>query len=148
MTVKGVGELQALLCGVAFQGPAVSLTYLPEFVAKTESEQNLLPHSFIVKALVEFVGDLPEERLLGPVQALRTYLAATASLAPRPHSLFMSPSFPSRSVQRTRSRISSITSSPVPELFGTTSPAFHEPIALEVLQLRLPFCTTDRSPRC
>ena len=42
------------------------------------------------------MGDLPEELLLCLVQALRTYLAATASLAPHPCSLFMSPRFPLR----------------------------------------------------
>ena len=97
VTAKRVSELQALSCHVVFQGPDISLTYLPEFVAKTESERNLLPRSFLVKSLVEFVGDLPEERLLCPVQALQTYLAATASLVPRPRSLFVSPRSPLRS---------------------------------------------------
>ena len=44
--------------------PDLSLAYLPEFVAKTESERNPLPRSFLVKSLEEFVGDLPEECLL------------------------------------------------------------------------------------
>ena len=34
VTVKRVSELQALSCRVVFQGPDISLTYLPEFVAK------------------------------------------------------------------------------------------------------------------
>ena len=86
-TAKRVGELRALSCCVAFQGPDVSSCYLSEFVAKTESERNHLPCSFLVKASVEFVGDLPEERLLCRVRAVRTYLDATASLAPRHGSL-------------------------------------------------------------
>ena len=78
------------MCRVAFQVPDLSLLYLPKFVAKPESEQNPLPHSFFVKFLVEFVGVFPEEWLLCPVRAVRIYLAVTTSLALRPCSLFMS----------------------------------------------------------
>ena len=50
-------------------------------------------------SLEEFVGDLPEERVLCPV---RTYLAVTSSIAPRLCSLLVSPhrafSFRERSV--------------------------------------------------
>ena len=42
-TAKRVGELQALSRSVAFSGKDLSLSYLPEFVAKTESERNPLP---------------------------------------------------------------------------------------------------------
>ena len=52
---------------MAFKGPDLSLSYLPEFVVKAESERNALPFSFLVKSLMNFVGDLPEERLLCPV---------------------------------------------------------------------------------
>ena len=99
-TAKRVGELQAISCRVAFQGPDISLSYLLNFVTKTESERNPLPQSFLVKSLVEFVGDLLEERLLCPVRAVRTYLDATSSLAPRPRSLFVSPRCPSRSLSK------------------------------------------------
>ena len=40
VTAKRVGELQALSSCVADHGPDLSLSYLPEFVAKTESERN------------------------------------------------------------------------------------------------------------
>ena len=73
-TAKTVGELQALSRRVAFHGPDLSLAYLLEFVAKTESVRNLLPHSFLVKSLEEFVGDMPEERSVCPVRAMRVYL--------------------------------------------------------------------------
>ena len=56
---KRVGELQAVSCWVASHGPDISLAYLPEFVAKTESEWNPLPRSFLVRSSEEFVGDLP-----------------------------------------------------------------------------------------
>ena len=82
-TAKGVGELQALSCRVAFSSSDISLSYLPEFVAKTESERNPLPRTFLVKSLSEFVGDLPEERLLCSVRA---YFDTTSSLSPRPRS--------------------------------------------------------------
>ena len=66
-TAKRVGELQALSHSVAFQGNDISLSYVAEFVAKTESEQNPLPRFFLVRSLEDFVGDLPEHRLLCPV---------------------------------------------------------------------------------
>ena len=59
-----------------------------------------MPRSFIVKSFGDFVGDLPEERLLCPMSAVRTYLVATASLAPRPRSLFVSPRSPLRSLSK------------------------------------------------
>ena len=39
---KRVSELQALSCRIAFQGPDLSLLYLPIFVAKPDSERNEL----------------------------------------------------------------------------------------------------------
>ena len=38
-TTKQVGELQVLSCSFAFRGKDLSLSYLLEFVAKTESER-------------------------------------------------------------------------------------------------------------
>ena len=96
-TAKRVGELQALSCRVASHGPDMSLSHLPEFVAKTESERNPLPRSFLVGSLEEFVGDLPEECVLCPVRAVRTYLTVTSSVAPRSRSLSHSFSFQERS---------------------------------------------------
>ena len=55
-TAKRVSELQALSRSAAFCGKILSLSYLPEFVAKTESERNPLPRSFLVRSLEEFVG--------------------------------------------------------------------------------------------
>ena len=63
-TARRVGELQTVSFRVAFQGDDLSLSYLPEFIAKIESEHNPLPRSFLVRSLSQFVGDLPEERLL------------------------------------------------------------------------------------
>ena len=69
-------------------------------MAKTESERNPLPRFFVVKSLEDFVGDLPEDRLLCPVRAVRIYLERTASIAPRPRALFVSPSCPTRTLSK------------------------------------------------
>ena len=92
---KRVGELQALSCRVASHGPHNLLAYLPEFVAKTGFERNPLSCSFLVCSLEDFVGGLPEERLLCSVGA---YLAIMASIALHPHSLFVSPRLPPRAL--------------------------------------------------
>ena len=47
-TAKRVSELKALSRSVAFCGKDFSLSYLLEFVAKTELERNPLPRSFLV----------------------------------------------------------------------------------------------------
>ena len=99
-TAKRVGELQALSARVAFLGPDLSLSYLPEFEAKTELERNPLPRSFLVRSLLEFVGDLPELRLLCPVRAVCVYLDLTKDLSPRPRALFVSPRRPFRSISK------------------------------------------------
>ena len=99
-TAKWVSELQALSRSVAFCGKDLSLSYLPEFVAKTESERNLLPRSFSVRSLEEFVGDLPDDRLLCLVRAVRVYLQVTEALRPHPHTLFVPPSCTSRSLSK------------------------------------------------
>ena len=93
--MKKVGELQAISCRVAFQGHDLSLAYLPEFVAKTESKRNPIPSSFLVQSLEQFVGDLNENHFLCPVQAVCVYLDMTSTLSPRPRSLFVSPRAPS-----------------------------------------------------
>ena len=99
-TAKQVEELQAISFRVAFQGDDFSLSYLPEFVAKTESERNPIPRSFLVRSFSQFVGDLPEEQLLCPVRAVCIYLALTSSISPRPRSLFVWPRHPSRSLSK------------------------------------------------
>ena len=91
-TAKRVGELQALSARVAWSGPDASVSYLPKFVAKTETPANPIPRHFIVKSLLDFAGELETERLLCPVRALRIYLERTSSLSPRPRNLFVSPS--------------------------------------------------------
>ena len=93
-TAKQVGELQAVSFQVAFQGNDLTLSYLPEFVVKTESEHNPLPQSFLVRLLAHFVGDLSKERLLCPVHVVHVYMALTSSISPLPRPLFVSPRCP------------------------------------------------------
>ena len=97
---KRVGKLQALSCRVASHGPDLSLAYLSEFVAKTESERNPLPRSFLVKSLEEFVGGFPQERLLCPVRAVRIYMPLTSTLSSHPRLLLVSPRHPSRALSK------------------------------------------------
>ena len=46
------------------------------------------------------MGDLPEECVLCPVRAVRTYLTVTSSVAPRPRALLVSPRRPTRSLSK------------------------------------------------
>ena len=88
-TTKHVEELQAIARHVAFQGHNLSLAYLPKFVTKMQSERNLIPLSFLVRSLEQFVDDLPEERLLCPVRAVHIYLDLTSPLSQHLRSLFV-----------------------------------------------------------
>ena len=69
-TAKRVGELQALSHRVSFSSSSAGLSYVPEFVAKTESALRPLPRSFEVKSLRDFAAGLPDDLLLCPVQSL------------------------------------------------------------------------------
>ena len=99
-TARRVGELQAVHRVVSFSGEDAHLSYVPEFRAKTESEANPLPRSFVVKSLKDFVGNLEEELLLCPVRALRIYLNRTKDLKPHPRTLFVSPKRTFRSLSK------------------------------------------------
>ena len=128
-TARRVGELQAVSRDVSFSGSDAFLSYLPEFRAKTESAVNPLPHSFCVRSLDGFVGDLPDELLLCPVRALRAYLSRTSSITPRPRTLFVSPCSTSRSLSKNalsfflRDVISRAYSSPSSSTPSTSTPS-------------------------
>ena len=93
-TAKPVGELQALSRIVSFAGSDACLSYVPEFVAKSESLSRSIPRSFLVKSLLDFAAGLDDDLLLCPVRALRIYRDRTLSLAPSRRRLFISPSCP------------------------------------------------------
>ena len=99
-TAKRVGELQALSRRVSFSSSSAGLSYVPEFVAKTESAMRPLPRSFEVKSLGDFAAGMPEELLLCPVRSLPAYLDRTSSLVNRPRRLYVSPKCPSRAMSK------------------------------------------------
>ena len=65
---------------VSFVDSDACLSYVPEFLAKTESFSNPLPRSFLAKSLSDFVAGLEKDLLLCPVRALHIYLCRTDSL--------------------------------------------------------------------
>ena len=79
----------------------MAVSYVPDFVAKTESEQNPIPRSFLIKSLKEFVGELEQDYLLCPVRAVKYYMQATKEIVPRPRTLFVSPRCRQGPFQRT-----------------------------------------------
>ena len=99
-TAKRVGELQALSSIVTFVGVDACLSYILQFVAKSESLTRSIPRSFLVKSLSDFAAGLDDDLLLCPVRALRFYLDRTISLSPLRHRLFVSPRRPSRSMSK------------------------------------------------
>ena len=99
-TAKRVGELQALSFIVTFVGLDTCLSYIPQFVAKSESLTRSIPRSFLVKSLSDFAAGLDDDLLLCPVRALRIYFDRTRSLSPLHHRLFVSPCRPSRAMSK------------------------------------------------
>ena len=85
---------------VSFSKEDIHLSFIPEFVAKTESERNPLPRSFQIKSLDSFVENLQEELLLCPVRALKIYVKRTTPIKPHPRTLFISPRNPSRPISK------------------------------------------------
>ena len=98
-TAKRVGELHFLSAKVPSIGDNLSLSYLPEFIAKSERKTKI-PSHFMLKSLGDFVGFEREEMLLCPVRALRHYLHRTATITNRPRNLFVSPSNNSRPLSK------------------------------------------------
>ena len=97
---KRVGELQALSMLLPLFGLDACLSYVPQFVAKSESLTRSIPHSFLVKSLSDFAAGLDDDLLLCPVRAVCIYLDMTRSLSPLRHHLFVSPRRPSRSMSK------------------------------------------------
>ena len=60
-TVKRVGELQALSHVVPSSGSGLMLSYLPFFVAKTETPSNPIPWSVRLCSLADFAHGFKEE---------------------------------------------------------------------------------------
>ena len=99
-TAKRVGELQALSQAVSFSSSAAGISYVPEFLAKTESAVHSLPRSFSVPSLGDFAAGLTEDLLLCLVRALREYVSRTDTFVNRPRRLFVAPRCPSRAMSK------------------------------------------------
>ena len=99
-TAKRVGELQALSSVITFVGGDACLSYILQFVAKSESLTRSIPRSFLVKSLADFAAGLDIDLLLCPVRALCLYLLRARSLSPHRHHLFVSPRRPSRAMSK------------------------------------------------
>ena len=99
-TAKRVGELQALSSMVTFVAGDACLSYIPQFVAKSESLTRSIPRSFLVKSLADFAAGLDDDLLLCPVRALRLYLLRARSLSLVRHRLFVSPRRPTRPLSK------------------------------------------------
>ena len=99
-TAKRVGELQALSSIATFVGFDACLSYVPQFLAKSESLTRSIPRSFLVKSLSDFAAGLDEDLLLCPVRVLHIYLDRTHPLTPLCHRLFVSPRRPSRAMSK------------------------------------------------
>ena len=85
---------------MSFVGPDACLSYVSEFVAKTESFFNPIPRSILVKSLSDFAPGLENDLLPCPVRALHIHLRRTDSFSPLPRCLFVSPCLPSHSLSK------------------------------------------------
>ena len=92
---KRVSELQALSRIVSFSSSAAAVSYVPEFLAKTET-----PRTFAIQSLSDFAAGLPDELLLFPVRALSEYVARTSRFVNRLRWLFVSSRCPSRAMSK------------------------------------------------
>ena len=89
-----MGEIQALSRCVSFSSSAAGLSYVPEFVAKTESALWPLPRSFEVPSLGDFAACMPEDFLLCAVRAFSAYLDRMSGIVNSPRRLFVSSKWP------------------------------------------------------
>ena len=95
-TAKRVGELQAISRFVSFSSSAAGVSYVPEFLAKTETAVRPLTRSFSIQSLGDFATGLSDDLLLCPVRSLSAYVSRTLHFVNRPRRLFVSPRCPSR----------------------------------------------------
>ena len=99
-SAKRISELQALSCKVSVSSSSMAVSYVPEFVAKTESALRPLPRTFAIQSLSDFAAGLEEDLLLCPVRSLSEYLRRTSRLEMRPRRLSVSPRCPSRAMSK------------------------------------------------
>ena len=95
-----MGELQSNSRFVSFSSSAAGVSYVPEFLDKTETAVRPLPCSFSIQSLGDFVAGLPDDLLLCPVRSLSVYMWRTSRFVNRPRRLFVSPRCPSRAMSK------------------------------------------------
>ena len=83
--------MQALSRIVSFSSSSAGLSYVPEFLAKTETAVHPLPRTFVIQSLGDFAAGLQKDLVLCPVQSLSEYIASTSNFVNRPRRLFVSP---------------------------------------------------------
>ena len=137
-TAKRVGELQALFSIVTFVGADACLSYIPQFVAKSESLTRSIPRSFLVKSLADFAPGLDTDLLLCPVRALRLYLLRARSLSPGRRRLFVSPRRPAVSFFLREVISAAAAARPQVGSSGLTKSAACPPLSLSTATGRLP----------
>ena len=98
-TAKRVGELSALSKEIGFSRNSCVLSYIPSFIAKTESWDNPLPRSVKVIGLADLVGQ-ELERVLCPVRALKFYANRVKSIRGPSNKLFCSVRCPTRPLSK------------------------------------------------
>ena len=98
-SAKRVSELQALSKVVGFRGEDCIVKYVDVFVAKTESLENPIPRSFIIKGLAPLTEGM-QERLLCPVRCLKYYLDRIENLRGSHSRLFCSLSNPAKPLSK------------------------------------------------
>ena len=99
-TAKRVGEIQALSCVVSFSSLSSGLSYVQDFLAKTETAVHPLSRSFSIQSLQDFAAGLPEDLLSCPVRFFREYMRRTLGFVNRPGRLFVSPRRSSRAMSK------------------------------------------------
>ena len=82
--------------GVSRATNSLVLSYVPEFIAKTDSATSSTPRFFSIPALSNLIGEEEEELRLCPVSTLREYARRLHPLREDGHRLFVSLRDPSR----------------------------------------------------
>ncbi|MPC66323.1 hypothetical protein E2C01_060470 [Portunus trituberculatus] len=98
-TAQRVGEIHAFSHKTSWQGQDLLVSYLPEFIVKTNTDAHSTPREFRIKSLATVVCSEDVERLICSVRALRHYLHRTASPT-RPRNLFLAVKCPSRPMSK------------------------------------------------
>ena len=99
-TARRVSGLHGLSAEVRHsQGwTSVTFSFVPDFLAKTQRPGQDFIDEFTIPALLEFVGEQEEDRLLCPVRAVREYLRRTRDCRPACSRLLVTVSDPRRAV--------------------------------------------------